>query len=47
MNHREVLKVKATDPAFREDIKAWCTGTGNTLVSLSEEKGTFTALIKK
>jgi peroxiredoxin family protein/TusA-related sulfurtransferase len=47
MNYGEILKVKATDPAFREDIKKWCERTGNKLLSVSYENNAFTALIKK
>ena len=47
MNANEVLEVKATDPAFQEDIKTWCKSTGNTLLEVAYEKGAFTAKIKK
>lgn len=47
MNYGEILKVTATDPAFQEDIKSWCVGTGNKLMSIKFENNTFTALIKK
>ncbi|HBQ64657.1 MAG TPA: pyridine nucleotide-disulfide oxidoreductase [Clostridiales bacterium] len=47
MNFGEVLEVKATDPAFANDVKAWCSNTGNTLAGLKQEKGLITAYIKK
>lgn len=47
MNFNEVLEVKATDPAFQEDIKTWCKSTGNKLMSVSFENNTFTANIRK
>jgi len=47
MNYGEVLEIKATDPAFQEDIKSWCERTGNTLIKVSFENNTFTALIRK
>lgn len=47
MNYGEVLHVKATDPAFHEDVKAWCERTGNKLISINFENGAFSAFIKK
>lgn len=47
MNYGEILRVKATDPAFQEDIKAWCARTGNRLVSVGFENNAFSALVKK
>jgi CoA-disulfide reductase len=47
MNEGEILEVKATDPAFGEDIKTWCKTTGNRLLNTGFEKNAFTATIKK
>jgi len=47
MNYNEVLEVKATDPAFQEDIKTWCKSTGNRLMGIGFENNSFTATIKK
>jgi CoA-disulfide reductase len=47
MNYGELLRVRATDPGFQQDIKAWCEKTGNKLLSVSFENQAFTALIKK
>lgn len=47
MNYNEILEVKATDPAFQEDIKTWCKSTGNRLISVNFENNAFTATIKK
>jgi CoA-disulfide reductase len=47
MNYNEVLEVKATDPAFQEDIKTWCKSTGNRLIDVRFENKAFTATIKK
>lgn len=47
MNYNEVLEVKATDPAFQEDIKTWCKSTGNKLMGVGFENNSFTATIKK
>lgn len=43
----EILKVKASDPGFYEDIKSWCHRTNNELKDISKEKGIITAVIKK
>lgn len=47
MNDGETLKIKATDPAFQQDIKAWCESTGNKLLSLKYENNTFIAMVRK
>lgn len=47
MNHGETLRVKATDPAFRQDIKSWCERTGNRLVSINCKDNAFIAVIRK
>jgi NADPH-dependent 2,4-dienoyl-CoA reductase/sulfur reductase-like enzyme/peroxiredoxin family protein/rhodanese-related sulfurtransferase/TusA-related sulfurtransferase len=43
----EVIRVKASDPGFYEDIKAWCSKTHNELLELSREGGNITATIRK
>lgn len=43
----KVLKAVATDRGFRSDLPAWCGSTGNTLLSMTEEKGVFTALVRR
>lgn len=47
IDYNEVLEVKATDPAFQEDIKTWCDRTGNQLLGVTFKNNTFTAKIKK
>lgn len=47
MNEGECLRIKASDPGFYEDIKAWCKGTGNELMNLEKEGAFITALIQK
>jgi tRNA 2-thiouridine synthesizing protein A len=42
-----VLEVQATDPGSRRDFEAWCRKTGNTLLSVSEEGGVFTYVVRK
>jgi len=41
------LVVFASDPGFARDARSWCALTGNTLVSLREEAGKITAVIRK
>lgn len=43
----DVFEVTATDAGFYRDAPAWCAMTGNTLVSVSENKGVVTAVVKK
>lgn len=43
----DIVEVKATDPAFQEDIKIWCKSTGNTLLSVNFENNAFSAKIRK
>ncbi|GIM29456.1 CoA-disulfide reductase [Clostridium polyendosporum] len=43
----EILKVKASDPGFYEDIKAWAKRTNNELVDLKKDSGIIHASIKK
>jgi CoA-disulfide reductase len=47
LDYEQTLSVKATDPAFSEDIKKWCESTGNLLLNLNYENNTFHAIIKK
>lgn len=43
----QLLKVLADDPGALEDIPVWCRRTGNTMISITEDGGTITALIRK
>ncbi|HOJ11301.1 MAG TPA: CoA-disulfide reductase [Clostridiales bacterium] len=47
MNYGEVLEIKATDPAFQQDVKVWCQRTGNKLLSIGFDNNAFKALIRK
>ena len=47
MNYGETARIKANDPAFYEDIKAWSAKTGNTLVSITSDAGQFCAVVRK
>ncbi|QWB95233.1 CoA-disulfide reductase [Mycoplasmatota bacterium] len=42
-----VLEVKATDPGFKKDIKAWSDKTGNTLLNIEVENKVIKAYIQK
>jgi NADPH-dependent 2,4-dienoyl-CoA reductase/sulfur reductase-like enzyme/peroxiredoxin family protein/TusA-related sulfurtransferase/rhodanese-related sulfurtransferase len=41
------LKVRATDPGFARDAKAWCHMTGNPLKGIEESRGVFEVRIEK
>ncbi|MCG8570870.1 MAG: CoA-disulfide reductase [Spirochaetes bacterium] len=43
----DVIHIKATDPGFFKDVKAWCNVTGNHLMDVKSEKGTVEAVIEK
>jgi len=47
LNPGERIEISATDQGFFKDSKSWCAVTGNTLISLEQEKGKITALIEK
>jgi len=41
------LVVVASDPGFARDVQSWCSLTGNTLLSLKDEGGKITAVVRK
>ncbi|MFW6253468.1 MAG: FAD-dependent oxidoreductase [Chitinivibrionales bacterium] len=43
----EVIEIRATDQGFAMDVPSWCSRTGNTLVSLGQDGGVFSAVVKK
>lgn len=43
----DILKIKASDPGFYEDVKAWAKRTGNELIALSKDSGLVYADIRK
>lgn len=47
MDSGSVLEVIATDPGAVKDMSAFCTQTGNRLVSSSEANNSFVFLIEK
>lgn len=42
----QVLKVTATDPGSVKDFAAFCSQTGNEMVSSTEDGGVYTYMIK-
>ncbi len=43
----DLLEVVSTDPGFAADVPAWCSRTGNELVSVRSGGGRYVALIRK
>jgi NADPH-dependent 2,4-dienoyl-CoA reductase/sulfur reductase-like enzyme/peroxiredoxin family protein/rhodanese-related sulfurtransferase/TusA-related sulfurtransferase len=43
----ETIRIKATDPGFYKDVKAWANLTGNDLLDVSQDAGEVTAVIRK
>jgi NADPH-dependent 2,4-dienoyl-CoA reductase/sulfur reductase-like enzyme/peroxiredoxin family protein/rhodanese-related sulfurtransferase/TusA-related sulfurtransferase len=47
LNEGEVLEIAASDPGFANDVEAWCSRTGNTLIKLERDPGRIVARIRK
>lgn len=47
MEYGKVLHLTASDPAFENDVRAWCETTGNKLLNFKYEDKKFHAYIKK
>ena len=47
MEEGQVLSIRATDPGFIPDARAWCRRTGNTFLSGEDEGNAFHAMIQK
>ncbi len=47
LNNGDTLIVKASDPGFKKDIKAWADKTGNELINVKNEDGIIVARVKK
>ncbi len=47
MESGDRIRIQATDPGFARDVKAWCSLTGNELISLTSESGKIDAVIEK
>ncbi|MGE5578867.1 MAG: sulfurtransferase TusA family protein [Bacillota bacterium] len=43
----DVLVASSTDPGFSRDVEAWCSRTGNKLLSILEQDGVVIARIEK
>ena len=43
----QVLKVVTTDPGSKNDMASWAKRTGNEVLKMEEETGSFTFYIKK
>jgi len=43
----DTATISVTDMGFKKDIEAWCRKTKNELVSLTENVGVITAVIRK
>ncbi len=47
MQTGERLEITATDAGFARDAEAWCSTTGNILISNTTDKGRYTVVIEK
>lgn len=47
MKTGQVLEVLADDEGIKLDAPAWCNATGNELLGVEEEAGTYKVYIKK
>jgi len=47
LKHGEILEVTASDPGSVKDMAAFCTQTGNRLVSSAEAENSYVFLIEK
>jgi len=43
----QVIEIKATDPAFEADVKAWSNMTGNKVMNITQNAGVITAVLQK
>ena len=46
MEDGDLLEIIADDLAFESDIKAWCSTTGNEMISMNADGDIITACIK-
>ncbi len=47
LHEGDILEITASDPGFANDVEAWCSRTGNTLIHLDRGAGQITARIRK
>ncbi len=43
----QVLRVETTDPGSKNDMASWAKRTGNEILKVEEQAGSFTFFIKK
>ncbi len=43
----DVVRIEADDPAFCNDLRAWCSKTGHALVNLHEEPRGGVGLVRR
>lgn len=43
----QAVSITVSDPGFATDAPAWCKSTGNRLVNLTSDNGTYTAVVAK
>lgn len=43
----QIIEVFSDDPGVKTDFPLWCSRTGNTLLTISEENDVYRALIRK
>lgn len=42
----EILEILADDPGFEEDVKQWCSNTGNTLLHIDKNGDIIKVFVK-
>ncbi|MGL5056370.1 MAG: FAD-dependent oxidoreductase [Fusobacteriaceae bacterium] len=47
MKNGDILKLKASDPGFFNDIQAWANSTGNEVLEISKNRGIIDATLRK
>lgn len=47
LNMGQAISITASDPGFATDAPAWCKSTGNRMVSMTSDNGTYTAVVQK
>jgi len=43
----QAVRIAATDPGFGADVEAWCESTGNRLLDLAADAGTYRATVER
>ncbi len=42
----DIIELQATDPGVKPDVRAWAAKTGNEIVSIDEQDGTITVVLR-